>query len=162
VHGDLKPQNVLVFDGEEGEGGYMAKVADFGYSSILVGEDARVRMHGTEGWAAPEYTKGMSADFEVARRTDVFSLGCLCLWLLFYNGSETGEGSTTSNFLAHRRSRTSLVDIALGHIQVSKGIDEETRKSLTSLFEQSLQNDPALRIVNCQTLLGLIAPHRCV
>jgi serine/threonine protein kinase len=161
VHGDVKPQNVLVFNGEEGPAGYMAKMADFGYSSIFV-EQARLKMYGTEGWAAPEYMKGMSADFEAARRMDVFSLGLLCLWLLFYNRSETGVDDTTADFLAHRRSRTNLVDIALRNVQASKEMDEETRKNLTSFFEQSLQHNTALRVVDCQTLLGLIAPYRCV
>jgi serine/threonine protein kinase len=162
MHGDIKPQNVLVFDGEEGKGEYLAKVADFGYSGMLMVDAVRVTVHGTEGWAAPEYTKGMSADFEAARRIDVFSLGWLCLWLLFYNRSENETGGTTSDFLAHRRSKTSLVDIASEHIESSEGIDDETRKNLTSFFQRSLQHDPALRVVDCQTLLGLIAPHRCV
>lgn len=42
MHGDIKRQNVLVFDGEEGKGEYLAKVTDFGYSGMLMVDAVRV------------------------------------------------------------------------------------------------------------------------
>ncbi|KIW13608.1 hypothetical protein PV08_08798 [Exophiala spinifera] len=158
IHGDIKPQNVLVFDGDGESGKYLAKVADFGYSGVLRNPTAKIVIRGTELWAAPEYAQAMTVDFETARRMDIFSLGWLCLWLLFYNRPETGggRGQNTSDFLAHRQTKKSLVRVALDHIKTSRGMDEELQRDLASFFEQSLQLDPAERTVGCRTLHGLI------
>ena len=53
VHGDIKPQNVLIFDNEEG--GYVARVADVGYSTQWALPDDLVRMPRSRPWDAPEW-----------------------------------------------------------------------------------------------------------
>ncbi len=74
IHQDLKPSNVLVFDGPE------HKIADFGlFRSADEGRTAdRQRVLGTPGWLAPEQARGEPATFA----TDVWGLGAILYFLL--------------------------------------------------------------------------------
>jgi serine/threonine protein kinase len=70
---------VLVFKDVTGK--TTIKVADFGYST-LAGEVEQVLLPKSRPWNAPEHYFG---EFEVtdAKKTDVYSFGILCLWVLF-------------------------------------------------------------------------------
>ena len=82
IHGDIKPQNVLVF--KDATGKTTIKMADFGYSTLAAGEAGRVLLPKSRPWSAPEHHWG---EFTVpeAKKTDVYSFGLLCLWVLFGN-----------------------------------------------------------------------------
>jgi serine/threonine protein kinase len=79
VHGDLKAENVLVFD--HPVRGYVAKLGDFGSAVILpidVSASYRARLSAyTPPWNAPEATSYLAPD--QLPRTDVYSLGIL-IW----------------------------------------------------------------------------------
>lgn len=87
IHGDIKPQNILVFQDRQRH--LVAKIADFGSSiSVHLTEFPRKALDGTLTFAAPEIqqtTGGITetADFskEGLTRTDMFSLG-ITLWFL--------------------------------------------------------------------------------
>ena len=81
VHGDIKPQNVLVFK-DAITRKITVKVADFGYSTLTVGESGMVFLPKSRPWNAPEHHFGGFIAQE-AKKTDVYSFGMLCLWLLF-------------------------------------------------------------------------------
>ena len=83
VHGDIKPQNVLVFK-DAITRKITVKVADFGYSTLTVGESGNVFLPKSRPWNAPEHHFG---EFKVqeAKKMDVYSFGMLCLWFLFGN-----------------------------------------------------------------------------
>ena len=68
--GDLKPANVLS-DGDR------AKLADFGYSSAVVGDGADQSVCGTPRWMAPEVVFGRPYSFGA----DVYSYA-LIIWQL--------------------------------------------------------------------------------
>ena len=70
LHRDLKPANVLL-DGNR------AKLADFGYSSAVVGDGADQSVCGTPRWMAPEVVFGRPYSFGA----DVYSYA-LILWQL--------------------------------------------------------------------------------
>ncbi|KAH8726359.1 hypothetical protein GQ44DRAFT_725949 [Phaeosphaeriaceae sp. PMI808] len=60
IHGDLKPQNVLIFEGGRWP---VAKLADFGLSTNDSSvEGVYVHIGGTPGWQAPEIEKGNRVD----------------------------------------------------------------------------------------------------
>lgn len=82
IHGDIKPQNVLVF--KDATGCITFKIADFGYSTFVAGEVGTVILPKSRPWNAPEHSFG---EFKVpeAKKTDVYSFGMLCLWVLFGN-----------------------------------------------------------------------------
>ena len=89
VHGDIKPQNVLIFRRTE-DGSLVAKLSDFGgcYSfEEAKGQEAQrgviaYNLAGTEYWNAPEaYSKDNPA---FARETrDYYSFGLLTFYVLF-------------------------------------------------------------------------------
>ncbi|KUJ13343.1 uncharacterized protein LY89DRAFT_753994 [Mollisia scopiformis] len=75
VHGDLKPQNILIFHSTER--GYTAKIADFG-SAIVLGVTTlpSKRPIGTILYSAPEcYHNDVTLGREELFKTDIFSLG---------------------------------------------------------------------------------------
>jgi hypothetical protein len=59
----------------------VAKMMDFGYSTI--GVDEHIRLPISEPWQAPEWEKGRGWRKNEAKRMDVFSFGMVCVWLLF-------------------------------------------------------------------------------
>ncbi|KAF8853253.1 hypothetical protein BDZ45DRAFT_82220 [Acephala macrosclerotiorum] len=80
VHGDVKPQNVLVFG--ESEETIVAKVADFGFATVASGNKIDVAI--STPWVAPEVgSRDDGHTLEQAKKTDVYSFGMLCLWLIF-------------------------------------------------------------------------------
>lgn len=81
IHGDIKPQNILVF--KDSNGDFVVKVADFGYSTILAGKKG-VLMPKSEPWFAPEWEKGCEYSRIEAQKMDAYSFGMLCLWFCFY------------------------------------------------------------------------------
>lgn len=78
VHGDLKPDNVLVCSGERPT----AKLSDFGYAVVSESATDYVFLSGTDPWKAPEADGPLS--IEDIRYSDVYSLGLLA-WAVAVN-----------------------------------------------------------------------------
>ncbi|KAF1847231.1 TPR-like protein [Cucurbitaria berberidis CBS 394.84] len=91
VHGDIKPANVLICKSQLGNPQaqpdsslWVAKMTDFGYSARFQSEEQTVKLEGrSKPWDAPELTLGQRVIPKDARKTDIFSLGMLCLWTLY-------------------------------------------------------------------------------
>ncbi|HEY7371763.1 MAG TPA: serine/threonine-protein kinase [Polyangia bacterium] len=108
VHGDIKPENVMV--GAFGE----VYLVDWGVASLIPAEDAehpvsvsaerhtRSGVRGTPAFMAPEQAKGMLP--AIGDRTDVFGLGALLYFVV--TGQPPFAGSTESEILT--RARTGL------------------------------------------------------
>ncbi|KAG8534312.1 uncharacterized protein KY384_001156 [Bacidia gigantensis] len=78
VHGDLKPENILVRSDKAM--GFRAEVCDFGYSCFGASESL-FRLPSSWPWTAPEWhNRGFR--LSSAKKTDTYSLGLICLWLL--------------------------------------------------------------------------------
>jgi len=89
VHGDIKSENVLIF---ENEGIYQAKICDFGFAVLLVdikGEKARL-LGGTSPWTAPEFRRELPYPHHFLKLTDVYSLGLL-IWRVLLDGANPFE-----------------------------------------------------------------------
>ncbi|OWF51581.1 serine/threonine-protein kinase CTR1-like [Mizuhopecten yessoensis] len=74
AHCDIKSRNVLM---DSREGGYVAKITDFGLSMMRNSSDAhdQVRNIGTARYSAPEVLRGELLDRKAMMRADVYSLG---------------------------------------------------------------------------------------
>eukprot|EP00814_Leptocylindrus_danicus_P006247 CAMPEP_0116009484 /NCGR_PEP_ID=MMETSP0321-20121206/3459_1 /TAXON_ID=163516 /ORGANISM="Leptocylindrus danicus var. danicus, Strain B650" /LENGTH=865 /DNA_ID=CAMNT_0003478453 /DNA_START=29 /DNA_END=2627 /DNA_ORIENTATION=+ len=66
VHGDIKPQNLLL--GEDGR----VKIADFGISKMLQGNEKQLETAGTPAFMSPELCAGSAYDGKLA---DVYAVG---------------------------------------------------------------------------------------
>ncbi|KAL6690371.1 hypothetical protein J3F84DRAFT_389935 [Trichoderma pleuroticola] len=91
IHGDLKPDNILIFKDVEGE--YSAKVADFGYSTLFAQDIdvAEVVLPTSWPWTAPEIEDCSTVTFEQAKQADLFSFGLICLWTLSHDVLPHGQ-----------------------------------------------------------------------
>jgi serine/threonine protein kinase len=79
IHGDVKPQNVLIFKTADRK--YVAKLADFGSSIFLENVIEKVRLsQGTALWRAPECSGLIEPN--MLYKTDIFSFRFLLIDLL--------------------------------------------------------------------------------
>jgi serine/threonine protein kinase len=88
VHGDLKLENVLVFD--RGDGAVVAKLADFGSTVQLTEFEYRFR-GGTRPWNAPEWQQAIEPIYQ--HSLDIYSFGLLT-WSLCLDGETPFPGMT--------------------------------------------------------------------
>jgi len=175
IHGDIKPQNVLVY--KDATGKTIVKVADFGYSTLATGEalatgegaTGRVFLPKSRPWNAPEHhfreftTTG-------AKNTDVYSFGMLCLWVLF--GSAHTEGKYEGiSFDGSNGPRTPLEQLKDGdklEIVANQLIDSmpllsfnsEQRIRLKEFFKLTVQLNPENRTSDVGNLVGLLNQER--
>lgn len=153
VHGDIKPANVLIF--ENGPGQYVARVADFGYSTLFSGVDGLVFMPRSPHWTAPEWHHRAICSAS-AVEMDVYSFGMLCLWHLFYHGGE----NVHRNFHEDLELEKEPLNLAHHFVIGLTCVSDEQRHLLHQIFELSLAIDPAKRCSNCGQLGYFLAPDR--
>lgn len=102
VHGDLKPENVLLMSHPDKNRQVIAKIVDFGGSSRLAGNDAGRPHHYTPLWCAPEV---LNEDPDIDWvKADVYSYGLIVasIWVDVPGHGGFGDGrpnERTSCFL---------------------------------------------------------------
>lgn len=163
IHGDIKPQNVLVFRAEDGS--FTGKVADFGFSTRYAREDTRLVLPWSWPWHAPEFDEYHEFTTAQALKTDVFSFGLLCLWLLFEK-SLSGirplpeaaqlksplhaykDEEQALKLLDKLKKKDSLVWFANQLVIAEAGFDDKTKAMLQNYFRGCLISDPTVRDVD--------------
>ena len=76
AHFDLKPDNILLFPGDEDGGGWVAKIADFGAALSLRAPDALDLTEHTPQYAAPEQlTSGRLRSHLEGFACDIYAVG---------------------------------------------------------------------------------------
>ncbi|KAF8539826.1 hypothetical protein BDD12DRAFT_881587 [Trichophaea hybrida] len=171
IHGDIKPQNVLVY--KDASGNTTIKITDFGYSTLATGEEGRVFLPKSRPWNAPEHHFGGFTAAE-AKKTDIYSFGMLCLWFLFGNTIQntpqhTAEGITEFiSFDAPLRPRTLLeqikdddklvgiTDQLLDSIPLA-GLNGEHTIPLKTFFRLTVALNPNKRSSGLGKLVGLFS-----
>jgi serine/threonine protein kinase len=165
IHGDIKPENVLLFKGDNGS--YTAKVADFGFSTWGAQDNTGIVLPQSWPWYAPECDEYPEFTSVRAIKTDVFSFGMLCLWFMFekyLSGvlplpeatrseriADIYEGKHRSlKFLADLKKRGVLAKFANQLVAAEAGLDAEMRQILQHFFGGCLARDPEARVVDIQ------------
>ena len=174
IHGDIKPQNILVF---EEKSRIVAKVADFGFATCFQSEDDLVSIPISVPWNAPEHHGGRFRP-EQAKQMDVFSFGMLCFWLLFAVGSlsnlplhpgtipESGQLVTfdpckpEKNLLQLWKRNNKLVDWICWLVCEDVHNDDNTKKRLIRFFQSTLTLASRLRCTDFEQLVGLLKSYR--
>ena len=175
IHGDIKPQNVLVFK-DAITRKITVKVSDFGYSTLTVGESGRVLLPKSRPWNAPEHHPGGFKAHE-AKKTDVYSFGMLCLWVLFGNQlsdypQTTADGATglVSFDVPFFRSRPTLLECLknedrleyfANHLLGSMpGLDAKYATRLKEIFSLALAHNPDERASDLARVIGLLGQKK--
>jgi serine/threonine protein kinase len=148
MHGDIKPDNVLIFiSSREATFPCAAKLSDFGCSVSDLASDSEnnVFPRGTEGWSAPEQQQGVVSS-QNAFRCDIWSCA-LTIWSTMTLSGEVPRFSpkdvggishlVKQDFLNNTRSETSInkISTAVGNMLQ---IDEELRSQNLAEVKEAL------------------------
>lgn len=135
IHGDLKPENVLMFFEAEH---WVAKLADFG-GGADTGQGGILEGRGTVGWRAPElrqfFDDGTHIDLSLLERIDSYSYGLL-LWSMFLR--DKGSAPCTESVEAEM---IALSELETNPMSLPMSIQSVLKSSLRML----LKRDPRIR-----------------
>lgn len=178
IHGDIKPENVLIF--EDGPR-LTAKVADFGFSTCFQSDDELISIPKSEPWNAPEVDRGGQLfSPSQAKQIDVYSFALLCTWLVIDTDPSTDSlpcSDTEKSDLSGVQQHQSAMDLfklskndasnrlsrlAKEIVRQSKVLDDDTKDNLENFISFTLVLDPLLRTTNFEKLLCLLTPERHV
>lgn len=168
IHGDIKPDNILVFHENQEE--LVVKLADFGYSSSLMpGFEFMINVPISIPWYAPELKEDKEGfTVEGAKKTDMFSLGLLAMFILFGinwvsldgDRSERLAGDSDSETFARwsqlveeKKSCNGLVPLALDLLSQRTEIEDKDKRWISALFEKTLPCDPFERATSVAELI---------
>ncbi|KAI9745949.1 MAG: hypothetical protein M1818_000630 [Claussenomyces sp. TS43310] len=160
IHGDLKPENVLLFEDTRGKGALIAKICDFGFANIRVLDDT-IRGR-SEHWEAPEHMQGCPGDIREAAEeletalsaSDVYSFGLVAIFIALDGGDPLDfQGISTEGVKELKFSdeaRTKIQGKVRAHYssidqqEVGKAVDPY--QVYTSIIYGTLQSLPSKRI----------------
>jgi len=163
IHGDIKPQNVLIF--MDATGKTTVKVADFGYSTLAAGEAKNICLPKSRPWNAPEHHFGEFTTHD-AKQTDVYSFGMLCLWVVS-GGAPILQNNTGYTFAASTGSYTTLEQLKyddkleqlanqlIDTIPPAE-INAEHRNRLKEFFSLAVPLNPTKRTSDLRRLMSLL------
>jgi serine/threonine protein kinase len=168
IHGDIKPENVLVF--KEKSGQYSAKVIDFGYSARYTDHSHQLMLVGSELWNAPEHSNHGPWSLSQAIKADLFSLGMLFLWLLFEPCSPRRAMSSSPEVTDISPSRMEdnlgrrkrkLRAYAQELLAMTTTLEGKKKEAFRKFFDSSLNETPEQRhMESLQELLRKLDPQR--
>lgn len=170
IHGDIKHQNVLVFKNKNDR--FVAKMADFGFSTAFLGENDKISFPRSRPWNAPEYHERYFSP-EQAKRMDIYSFGLLCFWFLFgtsdqlplYENTESVnfEGKGASLNIIERLKKNeddNFLKWIAWVLDRQDNIKDTERYNLKQFFRFTLVRKPDQRNMNYDHLLSSLASHR--
>ncbi|KAI4251527.1 MAG: hypothetical protein LQ352_004797 [Teloschistes flavicans] len=150
IHGDIKPENILVF--ADVNGAPLVKVTDFGHSAFGQSERDMCYPPASNFWAAPEYHhRGFS--IASAKLMEIYTLSLLCLWLLLDQHHGVLKGADAVRILWKAIDQGSLTELAFEVVQ-SLQMAERRSEELKEFFASSLRTDPSKRTSSVHKILN--------
>lgn len=180
IHGDIKPQNVLIF--KDDDGGYAARMTDFGYSTPYLSPGQRLKLPRSLPWNAPENDRSAREwTMTAAKKTDVYSFGLLCFWLLFEtylsgtrplpvalrasawsqhfaSASSMSTDAPDMETLMNLKASNGLIDCARD-LLVTQGLAQSQRTAIEDVLTVCLSSDPEMRDTNFRDIGKKIFPQ---
>ena len=154
IHGDVNPRNILVFDDN---GKFLPKLCDFGYAALMAGSDA-MRLATTWPWYAPEAEYTWSFNFTSAQKTDIYSFGVVCMWILFRpvvsHLDVNVEALTPLQWIEALRRGGDLIAEAINMVESIPLTDKRQRSRLQQFFQRALADVPENRSIYLQGLFN--------
>ena len=151
IHGDIKPENVLVFDNSSS--GYKAKVSDFGYSTQYATINDSISLPKSELWHAPEWHhRGFTP--LAAKKTDAYSFGMVVLWLLCYGALEDSDRKFKADLATKFNDALALAHEVLPIESLCQ------RNGLVQFFNKTLTRDTARRCSDFRYLEELLSSEK--
>lgn len=160
VHGDITPGNVLVYEDQTGD--IVVKVSDLGFATPFDEDEEHrvVTLPRCRPWNAPEFFDFGKFSLEQAKQMDIYSVGLLCLWVLF--GDQFSKGSVQdsapqhssisferpldeSNIIEDLKENDKLRNLASDTIRGTSALSVVEQCILISFFNTVLNRDPEKR-----------------
>jgi serine/threonine protein kinase len=145
VHGDVKPENILVFPRRDANDTFILKLTDFGHS-VFEHNRLNALPAFTLQWCAPEVTNSINMSFREMKATDCYSYGLVILSIMigrpFYRDFEDVEGHKQDDTMLQRA------------IQLIEKEDRENNNSdfdvgvVQSLLHRTIRLHPKRRNMN--------------
>jgi serine/threonine protein kinase len=165
VHGDIKLENVLIFQSEER---WTGKLIDFGFSCLGTSDNDMVQVACTRPWQAPEHNRDTYFKLEDARRMDVYSFGMLlCRMFLASELSKSLEifGQSINVEKYHRyleeieslKQSSSFLDTVLEALKRPSSLGDSAKDVLREVFLKTLQHKPELRAPNFDSIVAILS-----
>lgn len=164
-HGDVKLENALVFERDDGQG-FLIKLSDFSHATVIDKDDPEgsfMMEFGTPLLRAPEIANGerlglRSPGISVALSADVFSYG-LSLWEIFKLGDSYFEDSWlkhgSSESISHsvevkegfldELSGSALAELGYDFVETCTDLDTDMKRALHGVFSETLHYSPSER-----------------
>ncbi|KAL8913129.1 MAG: hypothetical protein Q9171_002023 [Xanthocarpia ochracea] len=137
IHGDIKPENILMFRKANGE--FYAKLCDFGFSILIPdeNENSTIDLPKSTPWHAPELNENRHGlSILEAKKTDIYSAGLVCLWLLLGNGTAQRANPWAGGYeiIERLKREKTISDFIALNLQEMLDIDEEMKSHLGIFF----------------------------
>ena len=132
----------------------MAKVIDFGYSTLFATDSDPIIVPYSPPWTAPEQHHRQILPAQ-ARKMDAYSFGMLCLWLLFYN--RLGQDCNFEKDITG--SQISVLNHASALIRATAVSENQNMDDIQEIFRLTLAQDPIDRASSFDTFLQLLSSH---
>lgn len=142
VHGDVKPENVLIFPRAGFDDEFIAKLTDFGHSVFkFQGRDDLPAF--TLSYSAPEATR-QHLSFQDMTRTDVYSYGLVALSLFLGRNFDHNFENKLQTYKEHDQLYTEAVSLMEREDQLQTDSDLNI-STLRKLLFNSIRRDPGSR-----------------
>ncbi|KAI9761607.1 MAG: hypothetical protein M1840_001747 [Geoglossum simile] len=143
AHGDVKPDNILVFPRPGSQDAYMAKLTDFGHS-VFAYEGRTALPAFTLQYSAPEANEDRALTFQDMKQTDVYSYGLVVLAVVIGRSYSDDFGDS----LESSKKDDGLLKQAMALVETEDRDNTDSDfdlVTLRSIFTHSIQYDSGKR-----------------
>ena len=136
----------------------MARITDFGHSTIVFDKGDMCRLPSSEPWTAPEWHH-RSHSFAQARNMDIYSFALVCFWLLMSESFALVDSKSALLAIRDYKRSGSLVDEACKLVD-SLDAASSLKEGLKNLFQMTLISESRKTLRSIAELIPCLDPDR--